>query len=394
MFIKTRFIWSNGENVGQGLLYRTPEHAAAAGFQVPSECPNFGAWKHCACNNDNKDENGIVAVAPNEVVEHIEFDLGLEHAENNEDVDVTNEEDDIEGTMQELNRWLQEADSIEDVDVYVDEHEGPGNDVEVLIENVDPLLDADPFDSISEVVPLEDDPLLDVDPFDAISEVIPLEGDPQSVDQAVRVPSPEPVDSSSGSASPVVDVASSSNAPPIAVASMADRLQRRPNAVHSQKRNRPPQCLKRSTHVDNQAAFVALTGGTLTPGRFTDEERELWVELYHAYRKRRNVFQAMHPRWMERTNEEGIHARTMDGNPITKTANNIRCFFTFYLFNIKQPITTISSNNKCSDECSWSSTHLYSFSCFCQTSSNGPTCGPFSVWVQLFWPSASNAQCK
>ena len=47
-------------------------------------------------------------------------------------------------------------------------------------------------------------------------------------------------------------------------------------------------------------------------GRFTDEERELWVELYHAYRKRRNVFQAMHPRWMERTNEEGIHARTMD----------------------------------------------------------------------------------
>ena len=96
-----------GENVGQGLLYRTPEHAAAAGFQVPSECPNFGAWKHCACNNDNKDENGIVAMAPNEVVEHIEFDLGLENAENNEDVDVTYEEDDIEGTMQELNRWLQ-----------------------------------------------------------------------------------------------------------------------------------------------------------------------------------------------------------------------------------------------------------------------------------------------
>ena len=66
-----------GENVGQGLLYRTPEHAAAAGFQVPSECPNFGAWKHCACNNDNKDENGIVAVAPNEVVEHIEFGYGF-----------------------------------------------------------------------------------------------------------------------------------------------------------------------------------------------------------------------------------------------------------------------------------------------------------------------------
>ena len=178
-----------GENVGQGLLYRTPEHAAAAGFQVPSECPNFGAWKHCACNNDNKDENGIVAVAPNEVVEHIEFDFGLENAENNEDVDVTNEEDDIEGTMQELNRWLQEAESIEDVDVYVDEHEGTGNDVQVLIENYDPLLDVDPLDAISEVIPLEDD-------------------------QAVRVPSPEPVDSNSGSASPVVDVASLSNAPP------------------------------------------------------------------------------------------------------------------------------------------------------------------------------------
>ena len=285
-------IYKIGENVGQGLLYRTPEHAAAAWFQVPSECPNFGACKHCACTNDNKDENGIVAVAPNEVVEHIEFDLGLENAENNEDVDVTNEEDEIEGTMQELSRWLHEAEAIEDVDVHVDEHEGTEHDVEVLIENVDPPLD--------------------VDPLDAISEVIPLEDDPQSVDQAVRVPSPEPVDSSSGTASPVVDVASSSNAAPIAVASMADRLQRRPNAVHSQKRNRPPQCLKRSTHVDNQAAFVALTGDTLTPGRFTDEERELWVELYHSLRKRRNVFQAMHPRWMERTNEEGIHARTMD----------------------------------------------------------------------------------
>ena len=32
-----------GENVGQGPLYRTPEHADAAGFQVPSEFPNFGA---------------------------------------------------------------------------------------------------------------------------------------------------------------------------------------------------------------------------------------------------------------------------------------------------------------------------------------------------------------
>ena len=103
------------ENVGQVLLYRTLEHAAAAGFQVPSESPTFAASKHCACNNDNKDENGIVDVAPNEVVEHIEFHLESENAENNEGVELMNGEDDIEGTMQELNPWLQEAKSLEDI---------------------------------------------------------------------------------------------------------------------------------------------------------------------------------------------------------------------------------------------------------------------------------------
>ena len=157
-----------------------------------------------------------MAVAPNEVVEHIEFDLQLKNVGNNECVEVTNEEDDMEGTIQELNRWLQEVESIEDVQVYVDEHEGTESDVEELIENVD-----------SE---------LNVNPLDAISEVISVEDDPQSVDQAVRVLSPEPVHAKSGIATPVVDVASSSSASPIAGASMVDRLQRQPHAVHSRKR--------------------------------------------------------------------------------------------------------------------------------------------------------------
>ena len=87
-----------------------------------------------------------------------------------------------------------------------------------------------------------------------------------------------------------------------------------------------------------------------------------------------------------------VQIRCRDSNSITNTANNIRFFFTFYLFNIEQPITILSTTDKCSNECLWSSTHLYTFSCFCQTSSNGTTGGPFSVRVKLFWPSASKPQ--
>ena len=179
--------------------------------------------------------------------------------------------------------------------------------------------------------------------------------------------------------------------PPIAVASMADRLQRRPNAIHSQKRNRPPQCLKRSTHVDNQAAFVALTGGTLTPGRFNENfgwnftmptgnagtssklcTRDGWngpMKKAFMLGPWTNFGNSSPPpnvvdlleKMMSKSIRWTVKMRPNlpRRQPHHKHRQHIRFFFTFYLFNIQQPITTISSNNKCSDECSWSSTHLY-----------------------------------